>query len=76
MPLSTPADLANARDELLRLGPTARHNPRAMITYLRLLRELGVRDHESVLEYGSALIAKFRRKLSADEGTLNCVTMW
>lgn len=69
MPFSTPADFAKAKADLKRLGPSAVQNYRPMLTYTRLLRELGVTDSEGVLEYGSALITKFPRKLGWEECT-------
>lgn len=69
MPFSTPTDFANAKAELDRLGPSAVQHGRAMVTYLRLLRELGVTDTEGTLEYGSAVLTKFPRKLGLDERT-------
>ena len=69
MPFSTPTDFANAKAELKRLGPSAVKHCKPMMTYLRLLRELGVPDPEGVLEYGSAVLTKFPRKLGLDERT-------
>jgi hypothetical protein len=69
MPFSTPADFAKAKAELKRLGPSAVHHGHAMVTYLRLLRELNITDAEGVLEYGSAVLTKFPGKLSMEERT-------
>jgi hypothetical protein len=69
MPFSTTDDLAKAKGELKRLGASATSNSREMLTFLRCLRELGVSDCEGVLEYGSALLARFPRQMSAEERT-------
>lgn len=67
MPLSTAEDLAKAHRVLLDLGPKALKHPKAMLSYLRLLRELSVPDFEGVLEYGTAMLSRFPRHMSQDE---------
>jgi hypothetical protein len=67
MPFSTPKEFAKAKEEIKRLGPSVYQHCRPMLTYLRLLRELGVTDPEGVLDYGSAVLTKFPGKLGMDE---------
>lgn len=70
MPLSTAEDLAKAHKVLLGMGPKALKHPKAMLNYLRLLRELSVPDLEGVLEYGSCLLSNYPRHMSQDERTI------
>ena len=65
---STCADLANARSKLHAMGPKGSSAFIEMNKYLRLVRELGVKDSEGVAEYGSYVLKSFRSKLQEDEG--------
>lgn len=76
MPFSTPTEFAKAKADLKKLGPSAVQNGHAMVTYLRLLRELGVTDTEGVLEYGSAVLTKFPGKLGMDERTHSFIMLF
>jgi hypothetical protein len=67
MVIGTPADLAAARSKLIGHASTGKIDEKTMIEFLRLVRELGVSDPEAVCEYGSYVLSKCRRHLSAGE---------
>lgn len=61
------ADLNAAREQLHALGAKGHKNLPCMVTYLRLVREVGVKEPEGVAEYGSAVLADFKSKLRQEE---------
>ena len=67
MALGTPADLAAARTKLVANAATGRKDAATMISFLRLVRELGVQDPEAVCEHGSYVLAHCKGKLSVTE---------